>query len=116
MNIVADESVDGPIVARLRRDGHKVQYVAEMTPGIPDEQVLDLAGNAGTLLLTADKDFGELIFRQGYIKRGVVLFRLAGHPSLEKADIVSSAIAEHGDELLNAFSVITDKSVRVRRV
>lgn len=116
MNILADESVDGPIVFRLRKYGHYVQYVAEMNPGIPGEQVLSLAGHEDTLLLTADKDFGELIFRQGFIKRGVVLFRLAGRPPSEKADMISSAITEHGNELLHAFSVITDKSVRVRRV
>lgn len=84
MNILADESVDGPIVARLRSDGHNVQYGAELDPGIPDEQVLGLARLDNTLLLTADKDFGELIFRQGYIKRGIVLFRLAGRPHWKK--------------------------------
>ena len=34
MKVVADESVDGPIVARLREDGHEVYYVTEMEPGI----------------------------------------------------------------------------------
>src|SRR5687768_13441381 len=116
MDILADERVDGPVVIRLRKDGHNVQYVAEMDPGITDKEVLRLASDETTLLLTADKDFGELIFRQGYIQRGIVLFRLAGKPPLEKAEIVSSAIAKHREELLNAFSVVTDKSVRIRRV
>ena len=78
MQILADESVDNEIVLRLRRDGHDVGYVAEMSPGIMDEEVLVLASDESTLLLTADKDFGELIFRQGYVKRGIVLYRLAG--------------------------------------
>lgn len=43
MNFVADESVDGAIVKRLRQDGHQVSYVAEMEPGISDEVVLGLA-------------------------------------------------------------------------
>ena len=116
MKILADESVDNEIVLRLRRDGHDVGYVAEMSPGIMDEEVLVLASDESTLLLTADKDFGELIFRQGYIKRGIVLYRLAGLSSQEKADIVSSAISEHGDELLVSFSVITEKAVRIRKI
>ena len=116
MKILADESVDGGIVQRLRRDGHDVRYVAEMSPGIMDEEVLILASDESTLLLTADKDFGELIFRQGYVKRGIVLYRLAGLSSQEKAEIVSSVINEHGNELLNSFSVITEKAVRIRRV
>src|SRR5687767_3136490 len=72
MDILADERVDGPVVIRLRKDGHNVQYVAEMDPGIADKEVLRLASDETTLLLTADKDFGELIFRQGYIQRGIV--------------------------------------------
>lgn len=116
MKILADESVDKDIVVRLRKDGHSVDYVAEINPGIMDEEVLILANDENTLLLTADKDFGELIFRQGLIKRGIVLYRLAGVSREEKAEIISSAIAEHGEELLNAFSVITEKAVRIRKI
>jgi len=43
MNLLADESVDSEIVRRLRRDGHSVQYVAEMLPGVSDEIMLELA-------------------------------------------------------------------------
>ncbi len=116
MKILADESVDNGIVQRLRSDGHDVGYVAEMSPGIMDEEVLVLASDESTLLLTADKDFGELIFRQGYVKRGIVLYRLAGYSSKEKAEIISSVVAKHGTELLESFSVITEKAVRIRRV
>ena len=116
MKILADESVDEDIVLRLRRDGHDVGYVAEMSPGIMDEEVLTLAADESILLLTADKDFGELIFRQGYVKHGIVLYRLAGLSLQEKAEIISLAIAKHGDELLQSFSVITEKAIRVRRV
>ena len=116
MKIVADESVDSGIVTLLREDGHDVRYVAEMSPGIMDEEVLVLAKEDNTLLVTSDKDFGELIFRQGFVKEGIVLYRLAGLKSNEKAEIISRVIAEHGDELLQAFSVITEKAVRIRKV
>ncbi len=116
MKIVADECVDDEIVLRLRNDGHQVSYVAEVSPGILDEDVLILADNKDTLLLTADKDFGELIFRQGLVKRGILLYRLAELSKLAKADIISVVIAEHGDELLGAFSVLTEKAIRIRKV
>jgi len=116
MKILADECVDNGIVVRLRKDGHHVSYVVEMSPGIMDEEVLVLASEDSTLFVTADKDFGELIFRQGYVKRGIVLYRLAGLSTSDKADIISRAIADHGDELLQAFSVITEKAIRIRKV
>lgn len=116
MKILADESVENKVVSRLRRDGHDVTYVAEQSPGVLDEEVLSLASDENTLLLTADKDFGELIFRQQYVKRGIVLYRLAGLSSQEKAEIITLTIVEHGDELLKSFSVITEKAIRIRNI
>ena len=78
MNLVADEGVDRPVVERLRQDGHHVVCVAEMSPSAPDEEVLQQANAGSAVLLTADKDFGELVFRQGLVHSGVVLPRLAG--------------------------------------
>ena len=75
MRLLADENIDGPIVERLRADGHDVQWVAEFDPSIPDEQVLEAANRQSALLMTADTDFGELVFRQRRIALGVVLLR-----------------------------------------
>ena len=116
MKILADESVENNVVQRLRSEGHEVIYVAERSPGIMDEDVLALAQDEGILLLTADKDFGELIFRQGYLKNGIVLYRLAGLSSQDKAEIISLTINEHGAELLKSFGVITQKAIRIRRI
>ena len=60
MNLLADEGVDRQIVERLRQEGHHVVYIAEVEPGITDEVVLDRANEINALLITLDKDFGEL--------------------------------------------------------
>ena len=101
MNLLADESVDRQIVERLRRDGHTVLSVAEMTPGISDDVVLSLANEAEAILPTADKDFGELVFRQGRATAGVLLLRLAGLLPEQKARIAASTIRDHAEELLD---------------
>lgn len=115
MKFVADESLDFQIVKRLRQDGWDVSYIAEMAPGISDNEVLNLANNNTALLLTADSDFGELIFRQHLVSEGVILVRLAGLSADQKAKIVSSAISLHINELRNSFIVITPGHVRIRR-
>ena len=115
MNFLADESVDRQIVDRLRQDDHLVWYVAEMAPGISDDAVLDLANREVALLLTADKDFGELVYRQHRLAPGVVLIRLAGLSPMSKAEIVASAIKKHTTELRRAFAVITPGRIRIRR-
>ncbi len=69
MNFLADESVDRQIVDALRGDDHAVLYVTEMDPGISDDEVLDKAEKGSAILITADKDFGELVFRQQRITK-----------------------------------------------
>lgn len=68
MILLADESVDRPIVERLRGDGHDTVYVAELSPSITDEQVLQKANSRNALLMTEDKDFGELVYRLGRVR------------------------------------------------
>ena len=115
MNLLADESVDGPIVDRLRADGHSVSYVAELDPGIDDDAVLSQANQNQALLITSDRDFGELVFRLGRIHSGVILVRLAGLSSEAKRNTVSRVLAQKGDEMSSAFSVISPGRVRIRR-
>lgn len=86
-----------------------------MEPSISDDEVIQRANQGSALLLTADKDFGELVFRQGRIVYGVVLVRLAGLSAQRKAEVVAIAVQEHTDELAQNFTVITPGAVRIRR-
>jgi predicted nuclease of predicted toxin-antitoxin system len=115
MNLLADESVDQPVVDRLREDGHEVFSIAEMEPSISDEAVLAIANQRGAVLLTADKDFGELVFRQGRVSAGVLLMRLAGLSPATKATMVSAVIREHTSELSHAFTVVSPGMIRIRQ-
>jgi predicted nuclease of predicted toxin-antitoxin system len=114
VNFLADENIDRQIVERLRKEGHNVQYVAETDAGIPDDKVLDMANREGVLLLTADKDFGELVFRQKQITSGVILIRLAGFSPMRKSEMVATSINKHTTELLQAFTVIARGTIRIR--
>lgn len=114
MNWLADESVDGPVVARLRQEGLAIAYVAELFPGISDDQVLAEANRLDAILLTADKDFGELVYRLHSVSKGVVLLRMSGLPLPRKAQLVWDAIRNHGGQMADAFTVITHNSLRIR--
>lgn len=71
--LVADESVDFRIIIRLREVGFIVFAIAEEMPSITDQSVLDLAYEKNALLLTEDKDFGDLVFRLQLPHRGILL-------------------------------------------
>jgi len=115
VNFLADEDIDRQVVDSLRLDGHHVRYIAEMEPGITDESVLELATQGRLLLLTADKDFGELIFRHHRQGSGIVLLRLAKLSPVRKAEIVTSVVSRHESEPLESFAVITPGRIRIRR-
>lgn len=115
MIFLGDESVDYLIIERLRTQGYDVLYVAEMDPGISDEFVLDEANRRNAVLITVDKDFGELVYRQKRLHTGVILLRLSGLSGPDKATITYNAITKHGHEMTRAFTVISGTSIRIRR-
>lgn len=114
MNIVADENVEKQIVDRLRAKGHHVLYVTELSPGIDDSTVLRKSSELNAILLTNDKDFGELVFRQQLHHSGVMLIRLDGLTPDEKAATVEMAFDVYAAFLPNRFAVVSRHSLRLR--
>jgi len=77
MKLLADENVPGPVVELLRREGHDVAWIRDDASGLPDERVLEWARKEASLLITFDKDFGELARNGGLpAASGVILFRI----------------------------------------
>ncbi len=115
MNLLADESVDRQIIERLRFDGHEVLYIAEIEQSVSDDRVFDLANEKKALLVTSDKDFGEIVFRYGRLNSGgVVLLRLAGLSADRKSEAVTRVILENAHEIPGHFSVIEPGRIRIR--
>ncbi|MGY0573825.1 DUF5615 family PIN-like protein [Bradyrhizobium sp. RDM12] len=71
MRWLADECVTVSLVRELRGAGHDVLYIAEFAASLSDMELIALASREGRLLLTADKDFGELVFRRGQAVPGL---------------------------------------------
>ena len=115
MKFVADENVDKSIVDSLRGSGHDVLYIPEFAKALSDDDVLALARDNNAVLVTTDKDFGELVFRRGLAAYGVVLLRLAGMSTAEKARLTLSAVTAHQEQLAGSFTVITPRAVRIRK-
>ncbi|SFP64262.1 DUF5615 family PIN-like protein [Parafilimonas terrae] len=114
-NIVIDESVDYAIVSELRANDFTIYAVIDETPSISDEKVLNIAINKNALLITEDKDFGELVFRFQFFHKGILLVRMVNAKSLEKARTVLKVMNEHYEELIDNFSVLDDSKLRIRK-
>ncbi len=115
MKFLADEGVDRSIVETLRKSGYDVYYVIEETRSLTDDEILTFAAHESRILLTRDKDFGELVFRLRKPHAGIILIRLEGYSTDVRSKIVDTIIQKHKDELANAFTVIQPKVVRIRR-
>jgi predicted nuclease of predicted toxin-antitoxin system len=115
MKFLADEGVDKPIVDQLRNSGFDVHYILETHRGSDDEKVLSLANEEDRILLTQDKDFGELVYRLQRVHQGIILIRLGTTPASEKAQLVNYVLLEYGKKLNRAFTVIQPNAVRIRK-
>jgi predicted nuclease of predicted toxin-antitoxin system len=113
---LVDECVAAPLVALLREGGHDVLYVAETAAGLNDADVIALALQEKRLLLTEDKDFGDLVFRRERAVPGVVLIRIDTDNSRLKATRLAAAIDRYGDGLFGRYMVIEPGRFRSRRV
>jgi len=114
MNFVADESVERPITLALVRLGYEVWEVAVHAPGVSDVEVLMLTRGRNAVLITADKDFGDLIFLAREKVSGVILLRLRGLPLDLMVARSVEAIESHRGALEGSFFVVTPRQIRVR--
>jgi predicted nuclease of predicted toxin-antitoxin system len=111
---IADECVSARLVKLLREAGHDVAYVAEMAAGASDTDLIGMAGRENRLLLTDDKDFGELVIRRRWAAPGVVLMRIASDDPQARWLRVTAAIIQFGENLYGRYTVIEDARFRFR--
>jgi predicted nuclease of predicted toxin-antitoxin system len=114
MRIIANENIIATVVSELRSRGHDVNWVKESMPQAKDEVILATAQAEHRVVLTHDKDFGELAFRYGLpAECGVVLIRLPGTSRQSDIDHVLKVIDSRKD-WPGHFSVATRGRVRMR--
>ncbi len=113
MRLLANENFPAEAVQALRSRGHDVAWVRTDAPGSSDRQVLDRAVAEARLLITFDKDFGELAFRAGLpASCGVVLFRIRLTSPGQVAQRAAAALESRAD-WAGHFAVVLDDRVRM---
>ena len=116
LRLLADENVPGPSVAALRVAGHDVAWAAESTPGAADGAVLARAAAEGRVLVTLDRDFGELLFRRvaEAPPAGVVYFRDVPPDPEYVARLLLDLADARGVALVAQFTVVGARAIRQR--
>ncbi len=114
MEFIADENVPRPMITRLRADGWKVRSVAEEGAGAPDLEVLRASDAANCVLITYDRDFGELAVSQRQSAAGIVLVRLDRLSLVRQVERLSAVMSARKRKLLGVLTVIEPGRVRLR--
>ena len=113
MRFVVDAGVGASVEQLLRNLAHFVVAIRDIDPHLPDTEVLALARLHEAIVVTMDKDFGELVFREATLHHGVLLLRLEEATGPERAGIVRLILEQHGAELPGRFSVFQHDRLRI---
>ena len=115
MRFLLDQSAEARIATYLISEGHDAKRVGRDFPhGLPDDQVLAIARVEQRILITNDRDFGELVFRHRQPHAGVIYFRLPlDADATEKIVWLQRLLAAHQQDL-DRFIVVSEQGIRVR--
>ena len=114
MRLLLNENISRTVIEELRHRGHDVLAVKEAIPGAKDEAILARAQVEQRLVITQDKDFGELAFGAGLpASCGILLFRLSGaNPNVDNRRMIE--VVESRTDWMGNFAVATEDRVRIR--
>jgi len=114
IQFLADESCDFTVVRALRASGYDVASVQENSPGMEDVRVCEWANREERVIVTNDKGFGELIFRERIPNRGIILLRLRDERAANRIRVISDLLASHEGRIREHFVVASEARARIR--
>jgi predicted nuclease of predicted toxin-antitoxin system len=115
MRWLADENIPRPAIVWLRMRGEDVESVSEVSPNLDDEAVLKMARVRDRMVLSFDRDFGDLIFRHGAVPARAVIYLRLNPPDPAALDSLLAGLIEMGEGALDGrFTVISTTGMRQR--
>jgi predicted nuclease of predicted toxin-antitoxin system len=112
MRFLVDECTGSRVRSWLAEIGHEVLSIYDEARGLTDDEILTKAFAESWILITNDKDFGELVFRERRPHHGVVFLRLEDERSIAKISALKKLLENYADRIPNRFVVVTDSQVR----
>ncbi len=115
MRFLVDECTGPKVAGWLRGENHEVFSVFDEARGMADADVLTKAFTGNWILVTNDKDFGEMVFRERREHHGIVFLRLDDERAVNKIEILRKLLANYADRLPEEFVTVTETKVRFSR-
>lgn len=112
IRFIADVNIEKSVIDFLIDAGYDVKWIPEYNCGICDDELLQMALKEKRILITNDKDFGELVFLQKKASSGIILFRIKGQKVEYKVNLMKKLLLNFSDKLIKYFVIITEKKLR----
>ena len=112
MRFVVDECTGPKVADWLRKEGHEVFSIFDKARGLADSDVLEKALTENWIVITNDKDFGEMVFRENRRHHGIIFMRLADERSASKIKVLRQLLDNHSAKLPEQFVTVTETKVR----
>ena len=116
MRFLADESCDFGVVLALRTAGHDVAAIAEVSPREEDNSVMERALQEERIVVTEDKDFGQLVYANRQATGGVLFLRFPAKARASITKTVVDIVRRRGERLKGKFTVVQPGRVRFGRL
>lgn len=100
----------------LKSQGYDVVTVRSINPSMDDEEICRLAKNESRIILTLDKDFGDLVYKNRLKHSGILILRLDDWSLKNKIDILQWILHQHGENLQDSFSIYQKGNLRIRKI
>lgn len=115
MKFIVDECTGDSVAKWLRLKGFEVFSVFAQKRGVDDEWIIEKAVSEDYVIVSNDKDFGELIFRHNKRHRGVIFLRLKDESVDNKIDVIEKVLELFENDVSKNFIVATEEFVRISR-
>lgn len=116
MKVLVDVGVGRLVEQWLAEQGHDVLAIRELNPRMSDSDILALAAAENRLVITMDKDFGDLVARAQQAHAGILLLRLEEADSQTKVRVVAEIFTSHANLLPGQYCVYQRTRLRARRL
>ncbi|CAN5549477.1 hypothetical protein BH10ACI1_BH10ACI1_34670 [soil metagenome] len=113
MRFLVDECTGSKVADWLRDENHEVFSVFDEARGISDDEVLTKASDENWILITNDKDFGEMIFREQRVHHGIIFLWLDDERAANKIKVLEQLIENYAEKLPEKFVTVTETKVRI---
>lgn len=114
MRVLVDANIEAIVVHWLRSLGHDVVWAAELPPSTPDTELIEVANNEGRVLITYDRDFGEIVYYRKQLAHGIVLLRSDAPLQVDRLALIQRHWTSIEAQVTGHFVVVSDRSLRIR--